>query len=167
MSYTRPTSPTDMARRGRLNLAVFQLNTQVWLCALRSVGGIYGWEDCSCHVPAGAAAAALLAISAKAQFTLTALPLHPNELASRKWIMLQPCIMYPGIWADAGLTSSCVHIYSLCNKVRATISRIGPMWLIAQMLNFFVSQLSFVPVIHLLVSVSTGWGIRGDLGGQE
>jgi len=54
----------------------------VCLCALDSeCGGIYGRGDSSCHVPAAtAAAAALLSISAKAQFTLAALPLHPNEL---------------------------------------------------------------------------------------
>lgn len=39
MFYTRRSSPTVMARWGGLNLAIFQLNTQVWLCALRSVGG--------------------------------------------------------------------------------------------------------------------------------
>lgn len=137
-------------------------------------GGIYDWEDCSCHVPA--AAPPLLSVSAKAQFTLPALPLASQWAACRKRLMLQPLIMYPGIWAQ--LTQhkhcqwgskqifSCVYNYSVCNKHSATKSSIGSMWLIAEMLNFFVPHLSFLPVIHLLVSVCTA-GACGVISGAR
>jgi hypothetical protein len=59
---------------------------------------IYGWRDCSCHVPA--AAPSLLCHSAKAQFVFQGLLLHHNELHARNNVTTSP----PGtfwIWAPS------------------------------------------------------------------
>lgn len=141
MSYTRPSSPTVMARRGRLDLAIFLPHRCVCVPWIVSVGGFMAgetvavmslqrqrqqqrcsaslprrsllWQHCPCIPMSCMQETANVTASHRASWDTSSI--NSTQAPSM------------GIKTDTDLVFICGYNYSVCNKLKATRSSVGSM----------------------------------------